>query len=151
LPPFLHVFFASISDPVRLAKHKGILFSPLGFTLRGYELVFKNPNILTGYMNTIIYVVAGTLVNLIATSIAAYVVSRKNALWASVLMFIITFTMFFSGGLIPYYLLIDNLGLINKRLAMIIPGAIGTWNLIVMRTSFMQIPDSMEESARIII
>lgn len=134
---------------MRLAKHKGILFSPLGFTLRGYELVFKNPNILTGYMNTIIYVVAGTLVNLIATSIAAYVVSRKNALWASVLMFIITFTMFFSGGLIPYYLLIDNLGLINKRLAMIIPGAIGTWNLIVMRTSFMQIPDSMEESARI--
>lgn len=147
--PLLYVLFASFSDPVRLTQHRGFMWKPLGFTFKGYELVFKNPNILSGYANTIFYVVAGTAVNLLMTSLGAYVLSRKDALLVNPMMFLITFTMFFSGGLIPSYLLIQKLNLVNKRAVMIIPGAISTWNLIVMRTSFMSIPDSLEESARI--
>lgn len=147
--PMLYVLFASISDPSALSQHQGILYRPLGFTLKGYKLVLDNPNITMGYVNTIFYVVVGTAVNLLVTSIGAYVLSRKNLFWGSLIMFMITFTMFFGGGLIPYYLTIQKLGLLNKRLALIIPGAISTWNLIVMRTSFMSIPDSLEESARI--
>jgi putative aldouronate transport system permease protein len=147
--PMLYVLFASISDPRALSQHQGILYRPLGFTLKGYKLVLDNPNITMGYVNTIFYVVVGTAVNLLVTSIGAYVLSRKNLFWGSFIMFLITFTMFFGGGLIPYYLTVQKLGLLNKRLALIIPGAISTWNLIVMRTSFMSIPDSLEESARI--
>lgn len=147
--PILYVLFASLSDPAKLTAHTGFLWKPLGFTLKGYELVVKNPNITSGYLNTIFYVLVGTAVNLFMTSLGAYVLSRKDVLITNFMMFLITFTMFFSGGLIPSYLLMQKLNLINKRTAMIIPGAISTWNLIVMRTSFMSLPDSLEESARI--
>jgi putative aldouronate transport system permease protein len=147
--PLIYVLFASLSDPKRLMQHQGILLAPLGFTLKGYKMVFKNPNILTGYINTIFYVVAGTAINLFMTSISAYVLSRKNLLWGNAMMFMVTITMFFSGGLIPYYLLVKELGMLNTVWAMIIPGAISVWNLIVMRTSFMAIPESLMESARI--
>lgn len=149
LYPMAYVLFASISNPKLLSQHQGILFRPLGFTLKGYELVLDNPNIKNGYINTLIYVIAGTLVNLVMTSLGAYVVSRKNLFWQKYIMFIITFTMFFGGGLIPYYLVVQKLGLINRRLSLIITSAISTWNLIVMRTSFMSIPDSLEESAKL--
>ncbi len=147
--PLLYVLFASFSDPLKLMQQQGFLFKPLGFTLKGYELVLKNPNIIRGFGNTLFYVVAGTSINLFLTSMSAYVLSRKNLLWGRLLMIMVTITMFFSGGLIPFYLLIDQLGMIDTRWAIIIPGAISVWNLIVMRTSFMGIPDSLEESARI--
>jgi putative aldouronate transport system permease protein len=147
--PVLHVLAASFSDPSRLMRHQGPLMWPLGFTLKGYELVFENPNILSGYKNTIIYLVLGTIINIFMTSLGAYVLSRKNVMFGRPLMFIITFTMYFGGGLIPWYLLIKNMGMLDTIWAMIIPGAISTYNLIVMRTSFMAIPDSLEESARI--
>lgn len=148
LYPLLYVLFASFSDPHKLMAHSGPLLSSLGFTLKGYEMVLRNPSIATGYVNTIFYVVAGTAVNLFMTSLGAYVLSRKNAYWVNKMMLFIVFTMFFSGGTIPYYLLIKNLGGINSYWALILPGAISTWNLIVMRTSFLSIPDSLEESAK---
>lgn len=147
--PLLYVVFASLSNPNRLSQHVGILFKPLGFTLKGYKLVFSNPNILMGYLNTIFYVVVGTALNILMTSLGAYVLSRKDLYWGKFIMFLITFTMFFGGGLIPFYLVVQKLGLLDKRLSLIIPSAISTWNLIVMRTSFMSIPDSIEESAKI--
>jgi len=89
------------------------------------------------------------LVLLFMTSLGAYVLSRKNVLWKNPISFMITFTMFFSGGLIPFYLLVRSLGMINTRWALIIPGAISTYNLFVMRTSFAGIPNDLEESAKI--
>lgn len=146
--PFIFVLFSSLSDPHLLIAHSGILLKPLGFSLKGYELVLRNPNITTGYGNTLFYVIGGTFINLIFTTLGAYCLSRKGLLWAGVMMFIVTFTMFFNGGLIPTYLLVKSLGMVNTRWALLIPQAIWVWNLIVMRTSFQGIPDSLEESAR---
>ncbi len=148
LYPLLYVLFASLSDPTELAQNKGFLLMPKGLTFKGYWMVLKNPNISTGYINTTIYVVAGTCINLILTSLGAYVLSRKNLYWRNRIMLFIVFTMFFHGGLIPRYLIVKDCGLLDTRWAMLIPNAILTWNLIVMRTSFMGIPDSLEESAK---
>lgn len=149
LYPLLYVLFASFSQPIELMKHRGLLLRPLGFTIGGYKLVFKNPSITSGYLNTLFYVTAGTAINLFMTSLGAYVLSRKNVLWKNIIVFMITITMLFSGGLIPFYLLVKNLGMLNTRWALIIPGAISTYNLFVMRTAFAGIPDSLEESAKI--
>lgn len=149
LYPFLYVVFASISDPAELISHQGALLAPQGFSLEGYRLVFRDPMIFTSYKNTIIYVVAGTILNVFMTALGAYVLSRKGPYWKNAIMFFIVFTMFFSGGMIPRYLLVKNLGMANTRWALIIPNAIATWNLIIMRTSFQSIPDSLEESAKI--
>ena len=147
--PFLFVLFSSFSEPNRLMTHTGILVKPLGFSLVGYKMVLRNPNILTGYANTIFYVIAGTAINLAFTILGAYCLSRNKLLWGKFMMFFVTFTMFFNGGLIPTYLLVKGLGIINNRLAILLPTAIWVWNLIIMRTSFKAIPDSLEESARI--
>jgi putative aldouronate transport system permease protein len=147
--PLLYVLFASLSDPYRLMQHRGLLLWPLGLTLNGYSLVFKNPDITTGFLNTVFYVAAGTSLNLLITCMSAYVLSRKNLLLGKPLMLMVTITMFFSGGLIPFYLHIQRLGLSDSRLAIILPSALSVWNLIVMRTSFLSIPDSLIESAKI--
>ena len=149
LYPFLYILFASLSDPLRVLQRGSLLLWPEGFNTGAYKMVFKNPMILTGYKNTIIYVVAGTAINIIMTSFGAYVLSRKDLYGRRFFMFMIAFTMFFSGGLIPLYLLINQLNMVNTVWAIIIPSAISTWNLIVMRTSFEAIPDSMFESAKI--
>lgn len=148
LYPFLYVFFSSISDPGLLAQNRGLLIKPLGFTFRAYQLVFENPMILIGYGNTLFYVFVGTTINIILTSLGAYALSRKNVMLSKPIMLMIVFTMFFSGGLVPTYLLIGKLGMIDTRWALIIPNAISAWNLIIMRTAFKSIPDSLEESAR---
>lgn len=149
LYPMLYVLFASVSEPARLTGHQGLMFKPLGFTLRGYRMVLENPGIVSGYINTVFYVAVGTLFNIVMTSLGAFVLSRKSFYFKNMMMFGIVFTMFFSGGLIPSYLVIQKLGLIDTRWALIIPGVISTYNLIVMRTSFLEIPDSLEESAKI--
>lgn len=149
LYPFLYVAFASISDPAEIMSHRGLLLYPKGFSLGAYRLVFQNPMISVGYKNTLFYVVVGTAINIFMTSLGAYVLSRKNVYWNKYIMFIIAFTMFFNGGLIPFYLLVRGLGLANTRWSLIIPSVISTYNLIVMRTSFAAIPVSLEESARI--
>ncbi|WP_055669211.1 carbohydrate ABC transporter permease [Desnuesiella massiliensis] len=147
--PLLYVLFASLSDPYELMKHRGLLLKPLGFTLNGYALVFKNPSIMTGFLNTLFYVVVGTSLNLLLTSMSAYVLSRKNLFFGKPLMWMVTIPMFFSGGLIPFYLQVQRLGLIDSRWAIILPSAISVWNLIVLRTAFRNIPESLIESAKI--
>lgn len=149
LYPFLYVAFASVSEPYEIVRHQGILLRPLGFSLKAYKLVFENPMILTGYKNTLFYVVVGTSINLVMTSLSAYVLSRKNVMFKNAMMMMVVFTMFFSGGLIPFYLTVRELGLSDRMWAIILPTAMSTYNMIVMRTSFASIPDSLEESARI--
>ena len=147
--PLLYVIFASFSDPRLLMQHEGLMLSPRGFTLKGYELVLKNPNIEVGFLNTFFYVIVGTAFSMILTCFGAYALSRKRVFFARYVLIFITITMFFSGGLIPFYLTVKSLGMYNTRWAIIIPSAISTWNMIIMRTSFMELPESLEESARI--
>jgi putative aldouronate transport system permease protein len=127
----------------------GILFYPRGFSLEGYRLVFKNEQIFVGYMNTFIYLGAGLTVNMIMTTLCAYALSRKGFMLKRIITFVIMFTMYFSGGLIPFYLLIKGLDMINTRAVLIFPLAINTFNMIVLRTAFANIPVDLEESAKI--
>jgi putative aldouronate transport system permease protein len=149
LYPLLYVAFASFSDASRLVAHQGFLFAPLGFSLEAYRSVIKNPGILTGYGNTLFILFFGVIVNLIFTGLGAYVLSRKNVLWNRFFMIVIVITMFISGGLIPFYLVVRGVGLIDSLWSTIIPFAINTFNLIIMRTAFQAIPESLEESAKI--
>jgi len=149
LYPMLYVLFASISDPLQLTIHRGVIWRPLGFSLRGYEMVLANPNIFIGYRNTIINMTVGTTLNLLFTAVGAYVLSRKRFMLRNIIMFFILITMYFSGGMIPLYLTVLNLGLLNNRFALILPTLISTFNLIVMRTGFAAVPDSLEESAKL--
>jgi len=149
LYPILHIIFASLSDPARIMQHRGLLFAPLGFRLEAYKLVFDNPMISVSYRNTLFYVVIGTVINILLTSLGAYALSRKQVYIRNVVMLLITFTMFFSGGLIPSYLLIKSLHMQDTFWVMIIPNAISAYNLIIMRTYFLGLPDSLEESAKI--
>jgi putative aldouronate transport system permease protein len=148
LYPFLYVAFASLSDATSLLQHRGIMLKPAGFDLGAYKAVFENPMIMKGYQNTLIYVVLGTTINLLMTAIGAYVLSRQNLYFKNIIMFFIVVTMVFHGGLIPSYLLVNSLGMMNTMWAILIPGAINTFNMIIMRTSFQGIPVSLEESAR---
>lgn len=145
--PVIHVICASLSDPRQLLVNNRLLLKPLGFTLVGYSLIFDNNAIVTGYLNTIFYVVAGTALSTVLTIMGGYALSRKNLYWGKFIMLMITFTMFFSGGLIPFYLLINSMGMLNTRLAVILPSAVNAFNLIIMRTSMSEVPDSLEESA----
>ena len=147
--PLLYVLFASFSEPSLLIRHSGVLLRPLGFTTAGYKLVLANPMILSGYLNTIFVVFIGSLINITLTAMMAYVLSRKNLLWGPVMMAIVMFTMFFDGGIIPRFLLVKDLKLIDSLLSVILPYAINTMNLIILRTFFQSIPESLEESARI--
>lgn len=149
LYPILHVLFASFSDPARLMAYRGLLFKPLGFTLNGYRLVFKDDRILVGYRNTAVYVGFGTLLNMVITIMGAYTLSRRNLYWKKPVMIIITITMFFGGGLIPWFLIVKNFGMYNNLAAMLFPTALNTWNMIVMRTAFEGVPKELEEAAEI--
>lgn len=149
LYPLLYVLFASISDANELISYRGLLWKPLGFSLDAYRSVMDNPGIVTGYKNTLFILVFGVLLNLVMTALGAYVLSRKNVMWNNVFMFFIVFTMFFNGGLIPLYLMVKNVGLLDSLWSTIIPFSISTFNLIIMRTAFMGIPDGLEESAKI--
>lgn len=146
--PLVYVLLASLSDPTAVAAHRGLMLYPVGFTLDAYEAVMKNPNIGRSYLNTLIYVSVGTTLNIFLTALGAYALSRRDVMWKNTIMFLIVFTMFFSGGIIPSYILVDDLGLMNTYLAVILPGAISAFNLIVMRTAFQGIPYSLDESAR---
>lgn len=148
LYPFLYVVFASLSTPSELIKHTGILWKPQGFFLEGYRLVLLNPMIGVGYRNTLFYVAVGTVMNVFFTALFAFVLSRRDLFWKKYMMMMIVFTMFFSGGLIPDYMLVKHLGMLDTRWALIVPGLIATWNLIIMRTSFQSIPYELEESAK---
>ena len=119
--PLLHVLFASLSDPMRFMAHQGLLLKPYGFQLESYRDVFKNPNIISGYINTLFIVVVGTFLNVYITAFGAYFLSRKNVMWRNAVMIMAVVTMFFSGGLIPFYLTVRQLGLDNSLWALILP------------------------------
>jgi putative aldouronate transport system permease protein len=147
--PFLYVVLASFSDAGLLIKHRGLLLKPLGINFMSYKMVFRNPILFSSYLNTIIYVVSGTTISVFLTIFGAYSLSRKKLMLRMPIMFFILFTMWFSGGMIPLFLLIRNLHLLNNRLALVLPNAVSAYNLIVTLTYFRGIPDSLEESAKI--
>lgn len=150
LYPLWHVLNASLSDSNRLMAHSGLLLLPDGFNLDSYKLVLSNPSILSGYRNTLVIVVLGTALNLLFTILGAYTLSRKSFMLRNPVMLAIVFTMFFNGGIIPTYLLINNtLHLGDNLLALIVPGLVSSYNLIIMRTAFQGISESLLESARI--
>lgn len=147
--PIYYVIIASLSDSNELMKQTGVLLTPLKTNISAYKSVFNNPNIFRGYKNTIIIIVIGVSINMILTSLTAYVLSRKNLMFSGAVTMFIMFTMFFSGGLIPNYLLVNGLGITNTYWAVILPGAMSAYNFIIMRTGFKSVPDSLEEAARI--
>lgn len=149
LYPFAYIIFASLSSPAALMRHQGMLFAPVSFTLNAYKTVFANPTIYVGYANTIFYVVAGTALNILLTTMGAYVLSRKQLMLRRPLTLLFIFTMYFNGGMIPNFLLINSLNLIDNRLALILPVAISTYNMLIMISGFSSIPAALEESARI--
>ena len=147
--PFYYVIVASFSEPAKLMAHDGLLLAPQGFSTGAYQSVLKNPRVWTGYGNTIFYVVVGTVFNIVMTVLCAYGLSRKGLMFNRLVTVMVVFTMYFSGGMVPTFLVVRGLGLYNSRLALIIPGAISTFNMIIMRTAMAGIPDSLEESARL--
>ncbi|PIH60083.1 carbohydrate ABC transporter permease [Paenibacillus sp. LK1] len=147
--PLVFVLSASFSDPQAVLRGEMFLW-PKGINLHSYEKIFQNKDILRGYTNTLIYTSVGTLINLVMTILAAYPLSRKDFIGRNAIMALFVFTMFFSGGLIPTYLLIKNLGMLNTFWVMIIPNAVSIWNIIIMRTFFQQsIPNELHEAATI--
>lgn len=147
--PMWHVLCASFSNAKMLSSHTGVLLIPEGFSTTAYKLMMKNPMIIKGYANTFFILFFGLVVNMFMTCLAAYVLSRRNLMFKKPLTIIIVFTMYFSGGLIPTYLNIMGLGLEDSLWAVILPGAISTYNMIVMRTGFASVPVSLEEAAKI--
>ena len=147
--PIYYSICASFSNPISLMQVTGPLFRPVGFSTTGYSVILHNPNITSGYMNTLFILIVGTLLNMLLTTIGAYVLSRRNLYFKKFLSFLLVFTMYFSGGLIPTYLVVKSVGLYDSLWSLILPNAIATWNLVVMKTAFMRVPVSLEESARL--
>ena len=148
--PLIYVLSASISDPMSVTSGKMLLL-PVDITAENYKEVFKNDNIMRGYRNSLAIMGLGTAVNLIMTILAAFPMSRRDLWGRGVMMKLMTFCMFFGGGLIPTYLMVSKtLGLMNNWLALILPGAISVYNMIIMRTFFMtSIPYELHEAADI--
>ena len=149
LYPMLYVLFASVSRPSLFMAYDGILVRPLGFTLGAYQMVFRNAMVGIGYRNTLLYLTLGTAVSMTLTILGAYVLSRTGYLLKKVFLWIALFTMYFSGGLVPFFLLVKDLGMLDKVAAMVLPSALSTYNMIVMRTAFAAVPPAMEESAKL--
>ena len=148
LYPLIYVLSMSFSDPVAVARGDVWLW-PVGFSTKAYEMITDSNELWVSYANTLWYTGVGTLVNVVLTLCAAYPLSRKEFFLANPVMMMITFTMFFSGGLVPSFILISKLGLYNTRWALILPGAIGAYYVIIARTFFQSIPDSLTESAKL--
>lgn len=149
LYPFIYVFSSSISDPNEVAAQNVWLF-PKGFSLESYKMAFENPDLWQSYYNTIWYTVVGTALNVLVTVLGAYPLSRRNFFGRSFFMVFIAITMFFGGGLVPMFILVKNLKLYNTRWAIILPGLVATWNLIIARVYFQSsIPESLPEAAEI--
>lgn len=149
LYPLIFVVNASFSDPTRIYEVPLLLY-PRGLNVEGYKEVLKSSDIWTGFRNAVIYTGLGTVINLIVTTIAAYPLSRSGLRGKRFFTLFFTITMFFSGGLIPTYLVNQQLGIVNTLWVMILPGALGVYNMILMRTYFSQnIPNDLIESAYI--
>lgn len=149
LYPFMYVVFASLSDPAQILQHDFVLlWWPKGFSLESYKQVF-DADLITGYINTLIYVVGGTAISMLLTILGAYVLSRKHYLMKKPITIAIMFTMYFSGGIVPFYLWLQDLNMIDTRWAILLPMALNTYNMIVMRTAFANVPESLLEAAKL--
>lgn len=146
LYPLILVVSSSVSDPIAVASGE-VLLLPKGFTLDGYKRVFQDDSILIGYANTFFYAVVGTLINLCVTIPAGYVMSKTEVPGAKVIMMLFLFTMYFSGGMIPSFLLVRSIGLYNTRWVLLILGAFSVYNCIICRSFFAGIPKELEEAA----
>ena len=146
LYPLWFVIIASVSNSSEVMKGN-VIFWPKEFSFEAYEKVLQDPKIVTGYCNTNFYTVAGTLLNLVGTIAIAYPLSRRDFVGRKVISIVLTFTMFFNGGLIPTYLVYKEINLINTPWVMIIPGMVNVYNMIVMRSFFESLPYEMHEAA----
>lgn len=149
LYPMVYVLFASLSDSSQFMQHSGLLFKPLGFTLDSYIATTKHPMIVSGYKNTLLVLAGGLAVNMALTVSGAYVLASSEFRFRKIFNMLITFTMLFSGGMVPTYLAVKAYGLLDSYWALVIPTAISTFNLIIMRTAFAGLPPSLAESARL--
>jgi putative aldouronate transport system permease protein len=149
LYPLIYIMSASISDPLAVSSGEVWLW-PVDLNLDGYRAVLEYHSIVQGFLNSVWYAVVGSLIALALTLLAAYPLSRRDLFGRNGLMFFFTFTMLFSGGLIPTYLVVHDLGLLNTRWAIVLPGAMGVWNMIITRTYYqVTIPNELLEAARI--
>ncbi|PYI57410.1 carbohydrate ABC transporter permease [Paenibacillus flagellatus] len=146
--PFLHMAAVSVSSPEYVTGNR-ISIWPKGIHFDAYASVLKDERILIGYKNTILYVVLGTSLSLLFTTMGAYPLSRRNLVFGKTFMLLIVFTMLFSGGMIPTYLVVRSYGLLDTIWAMVLPGLVSSYYLIVMRTFFQGIPRELEEAGKI--
>lgn len=145
--PLYIVIVCSVSDAGVVAARNSLLLWPVGFHLEAYDVVLKNPNLLIGFKNTMIYLLIGTVMCYFVTLISAYTMSLKNLTGKKVIMTFFVIPWFFSGGLIPYFMLLNQLGLTNTIWVLTVPYAFSSWNMILMRTHFNNIPDELKEAA----
>ena len=148
LYPFVYMLAVSFSGAGPIAEGRVWLF-PVEFNLEMYKYVFQDGRIMSGYKNTLIYVTLGTATALLVTSLGAYALSKRNMMLNKTFMMLVVFTMFFNGGMIPTFLVVRDLGLLDSIGAMILPGAVSTWNLLIMVTFFRGIPQELEESGKL--
>ena len=146
LIPFLYIISLSLSDPIAVVNGE-VFVVPVGFSVEAYKQIFTYPNFFNAYLNTIIYTVFGTAISLFVMTLFAYPLSKPHLRGQSIIMKLVVFSMFFSGGLIPNYLLVSRLGLINTRFAILLPFCINTFNLILLINFFKSIPNDIEEAA----
>ncbi len=149
LYPCYYVLIASMSDPVKVFATKGLLLYPQGFSIDSYLEVFKSSQIWLGYRNTIFYVCAGSFLSVLLTVSAAFGLTRRSLPGKNIMMFLIMFTMYFHGGLIPTYLVVRSFKLLDSPLIMILINAVTTYNLIITVSYFRNMPYELEEAAKI--
>ncbi len=149
LVPIWHMVMASISDPTALNVHTGMVYYPLKkVDVQAYRIIFRYKQLWSAYLNTIFYIIGSCLLTGVLTTIAGYVFSRKRFYYRNAFMMFISFTMLFNGGMIPNYLVMRGLHLTDNPLVMIIPGSLSVFNIIIMRTSMQNVPQELEEAAR---
>jgi putative aldouronate transport system permease protein len=149
LYPLIYILSSSISSPDAVSSGRVWLW-PVDISFKGYETLFSTPLILTGYANSLFYTAVGTFISVILTIMIAYPLSRKTLYGRSIVMFLITFTMLFGGGLIPTYLVVKQLGMVDTRWALLIPNAIWVWQVIIARSFFQSsIPDELIEASEL--
>ncbi|MDF2646824.1 MAG: sugar transporter permease [Paenibacillus sp.] len=149
LYPLIYIFSSSFSSPSAVTSGRVWLW-PVEFSLKGYATLIENPKVVTGYANSLFYTAAGTVISVALTIMIAYPLSRKTFFGRNMLMMLITFTLLFSGGLIPTYLVVKQMGLIDTRWALLIPNAIWVWQVIIARTFFQSsIPDELIDASEI--
>ena len=149
LLPLVHILFSSFSDPDWLNSKYGIVWLPHGFTWQGYKLVFQNRELIRGFANSMLYVALHLFIGLALALTGGYVLAKPKLLWKNVIMMIISFTMLFNGGMIPTYLNLQRLGMLNTIWAVVVPGSLSVMNLILIREGFKTVPESLLESARL--